>query len=259
MLKRRALLELLKRDLTKLKREFFSNLFDSAFVLLTILVVFGYFMAPYGLGEDYGPFILFSAIASFGFFGTVGKVFRLISDIDGDRTISYTLTLPLPSWLVFSYIGFFWALESTIMSVFLFPLGKLILYKQFDLSQISLWKLVPMYLTMNIFYGFFSLWMCGILKKIGDVEHLWIRVINPIIMFGAFYNSWSAMYHVAPTVALIDLINPVVYVMEGMRTAGLGLASPIPFWACLAVLWAFIIGCAWHGTRRLQDRLDCVR
>src|SRR5207302_7297991 len=123
----------------------------------------------------YGPFILISSIASFGFFDTVGKVSELISDIDGDKKISYTLTLPIPSWLVFVYIGIYWAINSALIALLLFPLGKLILYNQFDLSKISYLKMIPMYITINLFYGFFSLWLTSMLQKITDLGVLWVR------------------------------------------------------------------------------------
>lgn len=254
-----TLSQLLKRDIISIKRKFLGTLFDSSFLLFCLLVVFGYLMSSYGLGESYGPFLLVSAIASFGFFGTVGKVFNLVTDIEGDRLISYSLTLPLPSWVVFVYVALFWALESIVTTIFLFPIGKLILYNQFDLSQISYSKLIPFYIMINIFYGFFSLWLSSILKNMHDLGKLWVRVINPLVMFGSFYNAWNVAYQAAPTVALIELINPILYIMEGMRTATLGLASPIPFWACMSAVCLFTLACGFFGVKNLQSRLDCVK
>jgi ABC-2 type transport system permease protein len=254
-----TLLPLLKRDLIRAKREFLGKFIDSSALLVCISVVFGYLMTDYGLGSEYGLFILVSAIASIGFFGTVSKVFNLITDIEGDRTISYTLTLPIPSWLVFVYIGFFWALESALTSVVLYPVGKLILFNYFDLCRISYWQLIPMFIAINLFYGFFSLWLASILHKLDSLGKLWIRVINPLIMFGAYYNSWAAVYESAPVIGLIELVNPLVYVMEGMRTATLGTPSALPFWLCISVVCFFAFICGWHGTHRLQQRLDCVR
>lgn len=258
MSKLSVVIQLLRRDLLRFKREFFSKLFDTAFLLFTNLVVFGYFMSQYGLTSNYGSFMLISAIASFGFFDTVGKVSSLISDIEGERTISYTLTLPIPSWLTFIYIAIYWAINSALISICLFPLGKLILLQQFDLSAISLPRLIPMFISTNLFYGFFSLWLTSMLKNIADVGILWVRVINPLIMFGAYFYSWYAVCKFSPVVAYIDLLNPLVYVMEGMRAAALGQEGSLSFWICLPLLWVFILGFGWHGIRRLQKRLDCV-
>ncbi len=254
-----TILQLLRRDLLRYKREFFSKLFDTASLLFTNLVVFGYFMGSFGLTSSYGPFMLISAIASFGFFDTIGKVSELISDIEGDRTISYTLTLPIPSWLVFVYIGIYWAINSMLISILLFPIGKLILFDQFDLSKISYFKMILMFITLNLFYGYFSLWITSMLKNISNLGILWVRVINPLIMFGAYFYSWVAVFKVSPVIGYVNLINPLVYAMEGMRAAALGQEGYLPFWISMPVLLLFTLACAWHGMRRLQKRLDCVR
>jgi ABC-2 type transport system permease protein len=251
-----VVMQLLRRDLHRFKKEFFSKLVDTASLLFTNLVVFGYFMTGFGL-RDYGPFMLMSAIATFGFFDIVGKVSSLISDIDGERTISHTLTLPIASWLTFVHIALYWALNSALISILLFPLGKLILFNQFDLSKVGYFKLALMYITVNLFYGFFGLWLTSLLKGISHVGILWVRVINPLLMFGAYFYSWYSIYTLYPVLAVIDLVNPLVYAGEGMRSAALG-QGYISVWICLPVLWFFTVVCGWHGTRRLQKRLDCV-
>lgn len=250
--------ELLRRDLLQLKRSFWSKFFDIGFVFFTNLVVFAYFMPQNALGENYGSFILIGSLASFGLFETVGKVYSLISDIDGDRTISYTLTLPIPSWLVFAYIGIYWTINSILVTLLLLPLGKLILFKEFDLSLINWPQYIVMYLSIYVFFGFFSLWMAALLKKMGDVEHLWIRVINPLFMFGAFFYTWNTLNSFSPILSYISLANPMVYAMEGLRAASLGEGVYLPFWACLLFLWTFTIACALHAIYCLRKRLDCV-
>lgn len=259
MNKTHVLLQLLRRDLLEYKRKFWSKLFDSAFLLVTQIMVFGYFLPVYGMSIDYGPFILISSIASFGFFDIIGKISTLISDIEGDRKISYTLTLPIPSWMVFFYIGTYWAINSALITVFLFPLGKLILFNQFDLEKVSYLRLIPMFISINVFYGFFSLWLTSMLKSLSNLDLIWIRVINPIVMFGAYFYSWQIAYKLSPSIAYFNLINPMVYVMEGMRAASLGQEDSLPFWICMTALWIFIFAFGWHATRRLQNRLDCVK
>lgn len=251
--------QLLRRDLNRYKRGVLSKLLDTVSLLITILVVFGYLMGSYGLGGAYGPFMLVSAVASFGFFDIVGKVSDLISDIEGDRTISYTLTMPIPSWLVFVYIGVWWAINSILVTIVILPIGKLILFQSFDLSAISYWRLSIVYVSANLFYGFFSLWLTSLLKNIGGLGILWVRVINPLLMFGAYFYSWQSAYQASPTFAYIDLINPLVYIMEGMRAAALGQEGSLPYAICVPVIWLFTFFCGWHATRRLQNRLDCVK
>ena len=56
----------------------------------------------------------------------------------------------------------------------------------------------------------------------------------------------------------LHLVNPLLYVMEGMRAATLGQEGYLPFWFSLAGLTIFTVGFAWDAIRRLQKRLDCV-
>lgn len=249
---------LILRDFKVFKEDFWGKFIDTALLLFTTVLVFSYFLPSYGLQEGYGPFILVGVIAGFGFFEVIGKVSSMIADLEGDRTILYTLTLPIPSWLVFVYFGLSWALLSSLISFLLFPLGKIVLYSQFDLSKISFCKLVLIFLASNLFFGFFALWLSSVFKKMSSLSHLFVRVINPMYMFGGYMYSWHSVYAFSPAIAYLHLINPFLFVMEGMRAATLGQAGYLPFWACFVALILFTAAFAYDAIRRLKKRLDVV-
>ncbi len=255
----KTLLYLFYRDLIGFKREFFSKLFDTSFLLLTNLIVFGYFLPQTGVGNTFGAFMLVSAISVFGFFDLVGRVGSFIGDMEGDKTISYQLTLPLPSYMVFLHIAGCWAMRSALISFFIIPIGKLILMENFTLGNISIVKLIPMFITVNLFHGIFGLWLASILKKVGQLSYIWIRVVNPLVMFGGYFYAWHTIYDYSETSAYFMLINPLLYAMEGMRDAILGGNHFLPYPLCLIALWIFSTFFGWNAVRRLQKRLDCVR
>ncbi|WP_420421972.1 hypothetical protein [Simkania sp.] len=250
--------QLLKKDMLAFKREYPTKLFDTFCLFFTIVIVFCYFMPQEGVHEGYASFFLIGAIASFGFVEIVGKVGALMADLQGDCAISHTLIMPIRSEMVFIYIGLQWAITSALLSIFLFPLGKLLLFKGFDLSLISYPRLIFMFVTINLFFGYFALWLTSVIKDVSGLTSLWLRYINPIWMFGAYFYSWEAAYALSPVIGAVSLINPMVYVMEGMRAAALGQAGYLPYWLCQVMLWGFIIACTWHAIRRMKKRLDCV-
>lgn len=254
----RVFYQLLRRDLHIFRREFPSKLFDTALVFFTNIVVFAYLMPQQWLSESYGPFLMIGAIASFGLIEIIGKVSLFMSDIEGDRTISQTLILPVSSNAVFVYIALLWALTSILLSVLLFPLGKLLLYKRFDTESISYIRLIPMYLSANFFFGSFALWLASILKGMESINSIWMRVINPLWMFGAYFYSWKASMALSPVIGYISLVNPMVYIMEGMRAAALGQKGYLPFYVCFIMIWIFIFATLFHAIHRLKKRLDCV-
>jgi len=249
---------LLKRDLYIFRKQVFGKFIDAIFLVCTNIVIFSYFMPEMGMSTQYGPFLLVGAIGSFGFFNSIGKVTGMISDISGERMISYTMTLPLTSRAVLVYIATYWAINSALVSLMLFPIGKIILFTRFDLSKISFSSLLIIYPTVQLFFGFFSLWLVAVIKQLSAVSRIWIRVINPIFMFGSFFYTWQASYKLSPIIAYLSLANPMVYVMEGMRNACLGSEGYLPLSLCVSALWVFIIFCGMDAIRRLSKRLDCV-
>jgi ABC-2 type transport system permease protein len=250
---------LIRRDLSLFwKAEFLGKLLNTSILFFTILVTFGYFLPAYGLKPNYGPFLLVGVIAGYAFFEIMGKVAVMTADIQGDRTILYTLTLPIPSWLVFVYMGVSWAICTSIMNFLMFPLGKLLLFSQFDLTKINLFKLPLIFIMTNLFCGFFALWLGSIFKKMSGIPNLFVRIINPMYSFGGGWFSWFVIHDTSPILAYIDLVNPLVYIMEGMRAATLGQEGYLPFWFSLSGITVFTLGFAWDAVRRLQKRLDCV-
>jgi ABC-2 type transport system permease protein len=249
---------LIRRDLRVFREDFWGKLIDTGLLLFTTIIIFGYFLPSYGLASDYGSFLLVGVIAGFGFFEVIGKVSMMIADMEGDRTILYTLTLPIPSRLVFVYLAISWATLSSIMSLLLFPLGKLLLFSQFDLSKIHLLKFPLIFIAANLFFGFFALWLSAVLKNMSNLSHLFMRVINPMYSFGGWWYSWKTIYKISPAIGYLHFINPLLYVMEGMRAAVLGQEGYLPFWFCLTALTAFTWLIGWDAIRRLQKRLDCV-
>ena len=251
-------LQFLKRDLLILKQEYRSKFFDTAFLFFTNVIVWSYFMSKQGLTKEYGPFLMIGAIASFGLFEVVTKVSNLIGDIEGDKTISFLLTLPLSSNALFCYMGIYWALHSAFFTLPLFFVGKLLLFTRFDIVDISYWRLVIIYLTSNLFYGFFALWLTGVIKGGRDITSIYLRFINPLFMFGAYFYSWKDAFALDHLIGYISLINPMVYIMEGMRSATLGSEGYLPFWITPIVLWAFILILGKHGITRLKKKIDCI-
>ncbi len=254
----RCFFELIRREIVVFSRLILDKYIDSGIVLITNVLVFTYFMGEFGLSKDYGAFILVGAVASFGFFEIVNRVADLIHDLDGDRVISNFLILPLPSTLVFCSIAIGWAICSSFISIFLFPLGKLILFNKFDLANMSAWRFLLMFFVSNLFYGFFALWIASLVKHIKDIGWLWCRIINPLYMFGCYFFVWKATYALSPIVGYVHLLNPLVYIMEGSRAAILGQEGYLPFYICALVLSCLIVVFGYFGIKRLKKRLNCV-
>lgn len=251
-------LQLMRRDLAQFFKVYPGKFFDTCFLFFTNVVVFAYFMPKLGVPTTYGSFILIGAITSFGLFDTIGQVGEIIFDIEGDRKITFILSLPIPSYLVFAQLALKWAVNNFLLCIPLFFIGKILLWNSFKLTNISFFKVILMFPTACLFFGFFSLWLTGVIQKIQSIASLFLRFINPIFMFGGYFFTWQSSYELSPYIAYAILIDPMIYAMEGMRAACLGQEGFLPFWYSFFVLWAFIITLGIHGITKLRQRLDCI-
>jgi ABC-type polysaccharide/polyol phosphate export permease len=235
-----------------------SRIVDSIIIVTTNILVFTYLMPHFGLKTGYGFFIFVGIIPIISFFEVITNVSTFVSDITGNKKISYSLTLPLPSFLVFASIGVGWAFCNMMFTIFLIPIGKLLLWDKFDLSGFSFFKFISIFLTVNLFYGFFALWLSGIIKDMKYMSWIWARVVNPLFMLGGFFYSWGTLYKASKIFGFLNLLNPVIYSLEGFRAAVMGQKGFLSFYFCFLVLWVFIFLFFLHANFLLKRRLDVV-
>ncbi|NGX46827.1 MAG: hypothetical protein K1000chlam3_00193 [Chlamydiae bacterium] len=255
---RKIFWQLMRKDLRQFRRVYPGNFFDTCFLFFTNVVIFGYFMPKLGVSTNYGPFILVGAIASFGLFNIIAHVGELVFDIEGDRTITFKLSMPVPYWVIFGQLAVKWAFTNLLICTPLFLVGKVFLWENFDLTKINLLQLILIFPTAYLFFGFFSLWLTGMIKKPHNLSSLFLRFVNPLFMFGGYFFTWQTSFKLAPAIGYAILIDPMIYVMEGMRAACLGQEGYLPFWNCFFALWGFILVLGSHAILSLKKRLDCV-
>ncbi len=221
------------------------------------LVVMGYIMPAFGL-TNFGPFQLAGLIASAGLFEVYPSAMSLVQDFSGDRIISYHLTLPLPSWLVLIKTITYYALNALTLSLCVIPMGKLVLWNQFDLTAVSWPHFLFFMVLVSVFYGVFTLWIASRAESIEKMGNVWMRFIFPMWFLGGFQFSWKALYSVFPALGYVGLINPMTYVMEGTRATVLGPSGYLPFWVTALAVLICILGFGYNAIKRIKRRLDFV-
>jgi len=222
-----------------------------------MVVVFEYIMPEAGLA-NYGLFTAISSIVSWGFFSVMNSAGEMIADLEGERSITYYLTLPLPQWMVFARIALSNAIQSIAISLLFIPMTKLFLWNQFDLASVAWGKFFLIFLLINLFYGFFSLFLASCIKTFATIENVWMRIVWPIWFLGCYQFKWSFLFKVSPALAYCNFINPMVFIMEGIRAAGLGQEDSLPYWWCFTALIVFTLFFGTLGIHRLKRRLDCI-
>lgn len=249
---------LILSDLLIFKQEFFNKFINlTIWIVLTIFVT-GYIMPYFGLSATFGVFQLGGVLAAIALFECYASVAEFVADLHGDRVIDYHLTLPIPSWLsIVSKAGYYFIIYFGL-SVAILPIGKLTLWNQLDLAQVSFFKLLLALIFQSIFGACFTIWASSVISTMSQMGNVWSRFIFPMWFMGGFQFSWKAIYHVLPIVAWINLINPMIYITESVRVALLGQTEYLNFWLCLMAISLFSAIFLTMGMSNLKKKLDYV-
>lgn len=250
--------ELIKTDLSIYKQGMLDAFINATIWFTCVVVTFSYVFPMTGMADDFGVFIAVGAIVTCSFWDIWTTTTAFVSDIEGNQTINYFLTLPIPNEfiLIKQIIGY--AIKAGIPTLIVLPLGKLYLWKQMDLSNFSMLKFALFYVLMNIFTGAFSLFITSNIKSLRHMAKVNMRFLFPLWFFGGANYSWQMLHKLSPKLSYLCLFNPLIYAMEGVRVTVLGQTGYLPYWVCVLALAGFTILFGWLGIAKLRKRLDFV-
>lgn len=251
------LYQLLLRDFFIFKITYFHKLRIALIRFMLSIFVAKTLLPSMGL-INYGPFILISSMTCYGFFIAAFQAIEMIYDLTEQQAIYYELTLPIKPLLILVKYSISTALQAAIISISLLPFGMIVLGTIHPFTCFSLLKFLLMLSAASIFYGSFMLILASITPTMLQVENLWLRLIFPMWYLGCFQFSWQSLYTVLPICAYLDCLNPMTWIMEGMRSATIQTTGPLPFYGCVCITLlyaalAFLIGSNW-----MKKRLDCL-
>ncbi len=252
------LIELFKTDYKIYRQTIVDKFFNLCIWTACTGAVFTFLLPAFGLSASYGPFMVAGLIATAGHFEVFPSVMHLVSDFEGDRVVSFYATLPMPTFLVFIRFFVYYAFNAMTMCLLVFPICKLLFWKELDLTLVSIPKLFIAFLLVNLFYGAYTVWIASRVPSTQKIGNVWLRFVFPLWYLGAFQFSWYVLYQIFPIGAYFDLLNPMVYVQEIMRSAILGSEGYLPFLASAGMLSFFIGFFLWWGIVRLKKQLDFV-
>lgn len=254
----RIFIELLKTDLFLLRKTIINKFINSCIWVSTVVAVTNYLMPYFGLSQTYGTFMAIGTVVSCSGFEVYPQLANFVADLEGNKTITYYLTIPIPNWLLLVERACFSAINSFLISTFGFLTCKLVLGSGLDLGVIHYPKLLLSCIIISFLFGFFALWLVTFTKDMMNLENAFMRIVYPMWFLGGFQFTWAVLYSFSPTIALINLLNPYTYAMEGMRAAALGQTGYLPFGYCMLALVEFVIIFAWWSIIRLKKRLDFI-
>jgi len=222
------------------------------------LYVSQYLLPLFGMDLKFASFLVLGNLVVWAIFEVGTNMSILLGDLQGNNALSYYLSLPIPSSLIFIRLALTDAYKSFMATTPLLILSKLILQDNLSLTSIHYPKMILCWILSHILFGFFGIFVSSITKSFEYVTTIRQRILFPIWFLGCYQFTWHMLYQANPTIAYLNLINPVVYVLEGMRgSINTGLPT-IPFYLCIIAMIFFTTLFAFLGIRQFKKRLDCV-
>lgn len=196
------------------------------------------------------PHVFFQAHMNVGlstFIGNVSQIllsltYTVISavlfDLKKHKFTEYQLGILPVKLFVFKEI-IFASIWSTFIVLPFFPIARILLSNSFPTEQVS-WPIVGLLLFLAALccssYLFFA---TSLLKKTDQTRQLWMRVNIPMIILGGFWVPWHIMNAYSPLLGKAVLINPLIYVTEGLRQAIIGGPLFMGIGTCITALLLF--------------------
>lgn len=252
--------QLLKVDVLIEMRTIVGKLVDLLIWVVLSAFAYRYVFPELGMTTKYASLMATSGIVSMIAFELFGGAADWVADFNGDRIISYQLTLPLSSWELFLKLACGRMIDLMSQTIMIVPIFKLIIWDALDLTAFSPSLFAIAFLVVHVFGGCYSVW-CSSLPDSGmaSTTRIWTRLIFPLWYFGGTIFPYSAISSAFPYFSKLLLINPFVYATEGLRTAVLGTAtSVIPFWISMLLLLVMALLLGLWGVARIKKRLDFI-
>ena len=249
---------LIWKEIRETRKILVSKIIDSIIWPVCNTLVSGYILTAMGMPADYGIFMLVGSIIAVCIWDSMGDGYKLAADISGEKEISYELTLPLTYKLVYLKSCLLYAIKISLFNILSLPLGLILMSKEYGFLNISIVKLIFVYLLSNFFIGAFLAFTIVFSKNAESYGRFWARYGAILFAISGFQFSWQTLFNVDSTIAYITLLNPFIYTFEGIRVAIMGQGGFINFWYCIFALMAFSVFFTWIGIYLFKKKLDCV-
>ncbi len=190
---------------------------------LNYIITFGY-LAPKALMQTTEQAdVLMITLLSGNLLLITLKMFSLMTspmlyDFIGNRYIDFEIMRLKPKLVLLKTIVFNSIFAFMLLSPFFF-ICKLILRDNFNIPHVS-WPTVLLITFLSCFClaSYVLMAMC-IIKSPRQISSFWIRCNIPLFTLGGFWAPWFTMFQVSKPLGYAVMLNPFIYVTEGLRQA----------------------------------------
>ncbi len=210
---------MLRRDMRVARRELPFFLLRTVMQPLLLMVVFGYLLPKIGLMQaNYTATLLPGVLAlSLALSSVQSVALPMVAQFGFSREIEDRLLAPIPVHLVALELVTAGTIQGILAAAFVLPCGRLIMGEIPGLTFANVPHIAAVMILGSASFSAMGLLLgCAINPQ--QIGLLFSSIIGPMIFFGCTYYPWMALDRV-PLMKYLVLVNPLVYVAEGMRGA----------------------------------------
>jgi ABC-2 type transport system permease protein len=254
---------LLARDVRVLRRNFGQFLVRTIMQPLLFVFVFAYVFPKIGQGFHGGASgVSFSTVlvpgliaVAINFQGIQAVALPLVQEFSVSKEIEDRVLAPVPVWVVGLEKIFAGALQSLIAAGVVFPIVYLVhAHGQAPSVHVHDPALFAFALVFASFLAAAMGLFIGTVLDPRKVTLLFAVVVLPLTFLGCIYYPWAALTPVMWLKVLV-LLNPLVYMTEGLRTSLTPELPHMPVWAFVLALAGGSIGLAFVSLRTFYGRV----
>jgi ABC-2 type transport system permease protein len=245
---------LLERDMRVAIRELPFFLLRTIMQPVLLLIVFGYLLPKMQfVGGEYQTALLPGILAVSLTLSAIQSVaLPMVQDFGWTREIEDRLLAPVPTMLVASEKIVSGAIQGVIAAAIVLPLARIILGPVEGLTFANAGLMLLVTLLGSTAFSALGMWLGSAISP-QQIGLMFSVIIAPMLFFGCAYYPWRGL-DVVPVLKYIVLVNPLVYVAEGMRGALTPDVPHMPLGIVLAALVVLAVGFWLLGTRAFHKR-----
>src|SRR5690348_10416598 len=184
---------------------------------LLFLIVFGYLLPKMNfLGKGYQTALLPGILAvSLSLSAIQSVALPMVQDFGWTKEIEDRLLAPVPTRLICAEKIIAGSIQGVIAAAFVLPIARLVMgpIPALTLSHAS--EVLLIVLLGSIAFSSLGMWL-GTAIAPQQIGLMFSVIVAPMLFFGCAYYPWRGLDAV-PVLKYLVLLNPLVYVAEGLR------------------------------------------
>jgi len=245
---------LLRRDVTVARKELPFFLVRTTVQPLLFIIVFGALLPKMGfVGASYRAALLPGILAiSLTMSAIQAVALPMMQDFGWTKEIEDRLLAPVPTRVVAAEKIAAAVIQALIAAIVVLPVARIVMGPIPNLTFANGWAIILIALLGATAFSSLGMWL-GTAISPQQIGLMFSVIVAPMIFFGCAYYPWRGLDKV-PVVKYLVLLNPLVYVAEGLR----GVMTPdTPHMSLGVVIIALVLlaGAGWMlGMRSFYKR-----